>query len=168
MLDSHPHGSYFGHPATVGKPLPQAAVVDRFGQPAGGGVYYHAPGSGPDYGGYGGYPVPKAPQHLPYYPPTSNNNAANDDFGTSAQPLGLPGASHEDLMGHLPLDGGHMMLTTEDVLDPGLGMHDQASLFNMAVPVPGSARIATFEAGEIPWDEGGLPGGLGLEGGEFE
>ena len=132
--------SYFGN-ANPGKPLPHA--VDRFGQP---GAYYVTSTPGATYGTYG---YPAGEENLQYYP---------DDievYGNVSPPMGLPGASHDDLMGELPIDGGHIMLASSSLLDPELEEHDQGAMVSMAAPE--SARSIGFRANDYLVDDDGTP-----------
>ena len=124
--------SYFGN-VNLGKPLPQA--LDRLGQLGG---YYVTSNPNPDYGTYG-YPGGK--EDAQCYP-----GDATAQYGSLSPPMGLPGASHNDLMGELSMDGGHIMLDSTPLLDPELAGHDQGPMMSMAPP--GSTRSAGFRASD--------------------
>ena len=130
--------SYFGT-ANSGKPLPHA--VDRFGQP---GAYFVTSNAGAIYGAYG---YPTGAEDLQYYP------GDVEAYGNISPPMGLPGASHDDLMGELPMDGGHVMLSGSSLLDPELEEHDQGALVSMTLP--GSAHSAGFRANDYLMDDDG-------------
>ena len=132
--------SYFDN-ANPGKPLPHAA--DRFGQT---GAYYVTSNPGANYGTYG---YPTSDENLQYYP------SETERYGNVSPPMGLPGASHDDLMGELPMDGGHIMLASSSLLDPELEGQDQSAIVSMTVP--GSARSVDFRANDYLVDDEGTP-----------
>ena len=122
--------SYFGD-INPGKPPPQA--FNRWGQPG----YYVTSTREAHYGGYG----PSLSENgLPLY------HTDVGGYETMAPPVGLPGASHDDLMGDMPLNGANIMFSGPPVLDPELTAHDKGML-NMAMP--GSARSAVFNPEDL-------------------
>ena len=133
------NASYFGN-ATSGKPLPQA-----IGQPGG---YYITSQPQANYGAYG---YPGGEQDVTYYPV----DASSMEYGSLSPPMGLPGASHNDLMGDLPMDGGHIMLGSSSLLDPELEDHDQGAMATLLPPR--SARSGGFHASDYLRDGDGTP-----------
>lgn len=125
----------------LGKPLPQA--LDRLGQP---GSYYVT--SNP-HTGYGTYGYPGSGEDAQY---CSEDAAAQ--YGSLSPPMGLPGASHSDLMGGVPLDGGHLMLGDTLLVDPELERHEHGALFSL--DQPGSAHSAGFRASDYVTDSDGM------------
>ncbi len=119
--------------------------------------YYHASNPGkplPNAFGYLGQPSA-------YYQATSHPNTQfsgqvedvrfqpvdvqTSTYGTPP-PVGLPGVSHNDLMGATDLDGGHLMFNNAS-LDPELFVHDQ-SIADGGFHPPTSANIGGFQANE--------------------
>lgn len=132
---------YLGN-VNLGKPLPQA--LDRLGQ-ADNGYITSNPHS--EYGIYGYLGAGKGTS---YYP---EDNMAH--YGSSSPPMGLPGASHNDLMGELPMDGGHIMLGDTSLVDPELEGHAPGAMMSMEPPA--SARSVGFRASDYVTDGDGMP-----------
>lgn len=126
----------------IGKPLPQA--LDRLGQPE---SFFVTSNPHATYGAYG---YPNGSEDTAYYP-------EDEQYASLSPPMGLPGASHNDLVGGLPMDGGHIMLG-DMMVDPELERHRQGVMLSMDSHQPGSARsVGAFRASDYVIDGDGLP-----------
>ena len=132
--------SYF-HSCNPGKPLP--AALNRLG-PAGG--YYQAM-SYPNvrYGSIGHV------EDIMY----QQGDAQNAYYGTPP-PMGLPGASHEELSGDTSLDNGHLMFN-QSTLDPDLLAFDQ-NISTQADDSAGGLQISDYLTGDYGGDMGPVDG----------
>ena len=127
------HNPSFYHNSNPGKPMP--AALTRLGHAGG---YYQAT-SHPNarFGDIGHV------EDVRYQP----SEAQNPYYGTPP-PVGLPGASHEDLMGETSLDNGHLMLH-HSTLDPDLLAYD------LDVPSQANLSVGDFQSTEYLGDNFG-------------
>ena len=135
------NASYY-HSSNPGKPLP--AALTRLG-PAGG--FYQAT-SHPNvrFGDVGHVEDIRYQQ--------AQTSAAHYE---TAPPVGLPGASHEDLMGEASLDNGHLMFSSS-TLDPDLLAYDQTGPAQADLTAEGfraNEYLAESFGGEIGHGAGG-------------
>lgn len=135
-----------------GKPLPTA--LDRGVQPSD--YYITSHPNQAEYGHIAAFEAAGAADEAAYYPV----DPQVVDYASSSPPMGLPGISHDDLVGEMPVGGNQLMLAGSSLLDPDLDGTQVLGGFGgdaAALLPPPSARSTGFCASDYLKDGDGAP-----------
>ena len=140
-IENHP--SYFPS-LTPGKPLPTA--VDRISQQ--GGYYITSYPNAANGSSLALFDSPRSVDDLGYYPDDSRSM----EYPSCSPPSGLPGASHDSLIGEMAVGAEQTMLPGQHLLDPSIESTGQEiEELSKAVDstlAPPSARSLGFHASD--------------------